>query len=92
MTDDGPDESDELLKAVGERIKTLRQTIYPTQDAFAAATGMSQRYISRLESGRQNLNLRSISRIALTFGIPMSELLEGIDADPATLNIRPYRQ
>lgn len=82
--------NDALLIAVGERIRTLREVKDMAPKDFAAAAGFSLSYLWRLESGQQNLNLRSISRIALALGEPMTALLEGIEPDPATIGTRAY--
>ena len=87
-----PDETtnDSLLAAVGLRIRNLRELKRITPKDFAKAAGFSLSYLWRLESGQQNLSLKSISRIAIALGEPMTALLEGIDPDPATVEARPY--
>lgn len=90
MKDTGQNTRDPLLGAVGERIKTLRELKRISPKDFAAAAGFSLSYLWRLESGQQNLNLKSISRIAIALHEPMSALLEGIEPNPATLEVRPY--
>ena len=79
-----------LLAAVGDRIRTLRQLKRIEPKNFAAAAGFSLSYLWRLESGQQNLSLKSISRIAIALGEPMSAILEGIEPDPKTVEVRPY--
>lgn len=95
MADDeekGPKHRDPLLVAVGARVRELRLAKGLAPVTFAAAANFSLPYLWRLEGGLQNLNLRSISRIALALGEPMTALLEGIEADPATLEKRGYGQ
>jgi len=72
------------------RIRNLRDLKRISATDFAKAAGFSLSYLWRLEGGQQNLNLKSISRVALALGEPMTALLEGIEADPATLEPRPY--
>lgn len=87
----GPDAGDDpLLVAVGSRIRDLRVGVGLTPKDFAARAGFTLSYLWRLEGGRQNLSLRSISRIALALGVPMAALLDGVDADPRTLGSRPW--
>lgn len=90
MTQIGDAPNKTLLGAVGNRIRTLRELKRMEPKDFAEAAGFSLSYLWRLESGQQNLNLKSISRIAIALGEPMSALLEGIDPDPDTLEPRPY--
>ena len=86
------DKRDPLLEAVGERIRKLREEKDIAPADFARAAGFSLQYLWRLQSGQQNLSLRSISRVAIALGVPMSALLEDIDPDPDTIGTRPYRQ
>ena len=81
---------DPLLVAVGARIKGLREADRVTPADFARAAGVSLQYLWRVETGQQNLNLTSVSRFALALGRPMAALLDGIDAEPATLGKRAY--
>jgi transcriptional regulator with XRE-family HTH domain len=90
MPDADQHTNDNLLAAVGLRIKNLRELKQITPKDFAKAAGFSLSYLWRLESGQQNLNLKSISRIAIALGEPMTALLEGIEPDPATIEVRPY--
>lgn len=53
---------------------------------------MSNNYAWRVEAGRQNLNLKTLSRIAFALGMTMSDLLNGIEADPTTIGTRPYHK
>jgi transcriptional regulator with XRE-family HTH domain len=86
------DSCDDLFRAVGERIRELREKAGLSQQDFARAAGMSSKYAWRVEDGRQNLSLRTMSRIALALSVPMSALLEGIEADPQSLVNREYRR
>ncbi len=91
MEDEGEESrTDPLLKAVGERITEIRAAKGLKTADLAKAAGVSPAYMWRVEAGRQNLSLRSLSRLALALGIPMASLLKGIDADPATIGTRPY--
>ncbi|MDE1918559.1 MAG: helix-turn-helix domain-containing protein [Sphingomonadales bacterium] len=92
MSDDDIKQNDPLLMAVGKRIQDLREAKHIEQKDFAKAAGFSLSYLWRLEGGQQNINLRTISRVALALGEPMSALLSGIEADPATLEKRPYNR
>lgn len=81
---------DPLLQAVGGRIKALREERRMAPADFARAAGFSLPYLWRLEGGQQNVSLRTISRVALALEVEMAALLQGIAADPATLEKRPY--
>ena len=90
MTDTNLEADEPLLTAVGLRIKELRLASGHSQQSFAEAAGMSNNYAWRVESGRQNLNLKTLSRISLALGVTMADLLNGVAADPSTIGTRPY--
>jgi len=92
MTKDMKDANELLLQAVGYRIRDIRIASGHSQQSFSQAAGMSNNYVWRVEAGRQNLNLKTLSRIALALGVDMSDLLTGIDADPKTIGTRPYQK
>lgn len=90
MTDTNLEADEPLLIAVGLRIKELRLASGHSQQSFAEAAGMSNNYAWRVESGRQNLNLKTLSRISIALGVTMADLLSGVAADPSTIGTRPY--
>jgi len=90
MTDTNLEADEPLLTAVGLRIKELRLASGHSQQSFAEAAGMSNNYAWRVESGRQNLNLKTLSRISIALGVTMADLLNGVAADPSTIGTRPY--
>jgi len=92
MTNEIKEVNEPLLQAVGQRIRQLRIASGHSQQSFSEAAGMSNNYAWRVEAGRQNLNLKTLSRIAIALGITMSDLLKGIDADPTTIGTRPYQK
>lgn len=92
MTNDTKEVNEPLLQAVGLRIRELRVASGHSQQSFSEAAGMSNNYAWRVEAGRQNLNLKTLSRIAIVLDLTMSDLLKGIDADPKTIGTRPYQK
>ncbi|WP_406240094.1 helix-turn-helix domain-containing protein (plasmid) [Acetobacter orientalis] len=92
MTEDNLEADDSLLTVVGIRIKRIRVETGFSQQEFAKAAGMSNNYAWRVEAGRQNMSLKTLSRIAIALNISMADLLDGIDSDPATIGTRPYNR
>lgn len=92
MTNGTKDVDEPLLQAVGVRIRELRIASGHSQQSFSEAAGMSNNYAWRVEAGRQNLNLKTLSRIAIALDVTMSDLLMGIDSDPQTIGTRPYHK
>ncbi len=66
----------EQEKALGRRIKRLREEYGMTLDQLESASGVSKGYLSQLERGeRTNPGLDLVRRIAGGFDISVSELL-----------------
>jgi len=81
---------DPLLVAVGRRIRETREAAGMTFGDLATAAGVSRGYVYRMEAGKQNASVRSLSRFAVALSTSMSRLLDGVEADPATLGTRSY--
>ena len=47
-----------------------------SQVRLAQLTGLSQTWISRLENGEENPSLETLKRLALAFGVGLTNLLE----------------
>lgn len=68
----------DILERFGQRVRALRKEQGYSQEAFAAACELDRTYIGGIERGERNLALRSIEKIALTLGISLSQLMEGV--------------
>ena len=64
------------FKNIGKRVKASRIQRHMTQAELAEKTGMSDVYISRIESGVRSPSLVSLLKIALVFGISLNSLVE----------------
>ncbi len=62
-------------RAVGIAVKTRRQELKLTQEALANDTGLHQRWISNVETGKRNPSYASLRRLAEGLGLSGSELL-----------------
>lgn len=62
----------------GMRIKYLRGLKGWSQEDLALNSNINKNYISDLERGRRNPTLVVMERIAIAFGISLSELTKGI--------------
>lgn len=59
----------ELTKRVARRIAAHRRTLGLTQEDLAGRLGIALKNLQRLESGRQNLTLNTIARVAAALDI-----------------------
>lgn len=70
-----------VTKELGERIKKLRKETGLSQEKFALKIDMDRTYFATVESGKRNISLQNIEKIAKGFNITISELFEGIGDD-----------
>lgn len=70
-----------IAKQLGERIKELRKKAGLSQEKFALKIDMDRTYFATVESGKRNISLQNIERIAKGLDVSISELFEGIGGD-----------
>jgi transcriptional regulator with XRE-family HTH domain len=58
-----------LRRRVGRRVADLRIAAGITQDELAGQLGVSLRYVQRVEAGRENLSLSSLSTLAKALAV-----------------------
>ena len=68
------------IKEMAERIRELRQITGLTAEEMATRTGLSVEEYLACESGNRNLNVAFLYHCTLSFGVDMSDLLEGRSA------------
>lgn len=76
---------DPIATAIGYRIEQERMARNLTREALAAAAGLDVRHVWRIETGRGNVQVRSVLPIARGLGITLAQLVEGLEgliADP----------
>jgi transcriptional regulator with XRE-family HTH domain len=69
----------QVLLALGKRLRELRAERNISQEAFADLCGLHRTAMSLLERGKRVPSLRTLLTLSQGFGIPLSELLEDID-------------
>ena len=72
--------------ALGLAVKIRRQELSRTQEQLANDSGLHQRWISNVETGKRNPSYASLRRLADALGLTTSELIaaaEGIERDGA---------
>jgi transcriptional regulator with XRE-family HTH domain len=83
--------SDRFYSAVGERIREARLRAGLSQDEVARRGRLNRFFVSRVETGAENLSLQSLGRFALALGVTPAQLLEGVEADEGLLAPRPRK-
>ena len=67
-----------ITKKFGERVRELRTQKNMSQEKFALYIDMDRTYFASVESGKRNISLENISKIADGFGITLEELFKGM--------------
>lgn len=62
----------------GQRIKELRTTTGLSQEKFALQIEMDRTYYASVESGKRNISIINIKKIADGLGVSLSKLFEGL--------------
>ena len=62
----------------GKRIKELRKQTGLSQEKFAFKIGLDRTYYASIESGKRNVSLKNIEKIASGFDISISQLFIGV--------------
>jgi transcriptional regulator with XRE-family HTH domain len=62
----------------GQRIRELRQKTGLSQEKFALMIGMDRTYFSSVESGKRNISLLNIKKIADGLEITVDKLFENL--------------
>ena len=65
--------------AFGTALKTLRNDLGISQEQFALRIGMDRTYYASVESGKRNLSIQNIQKIAKGFNVSLAQLFEFVD-------------
>ena len=71
---------EETRKKIGSRIKELRvEKLKVSQEDFARSLNVDRTYLSRVESGKQNITMNTLSEICDKLGISLKEFFSVFD-------------
>src|SRR4051795_6589000 len=87
-TDDGPP-LDDVLEAVGPRLRALRRQRGATLAQLSEATGISVSTLSRLESGDRRPTLELLLPLARAHQVPLDELVGAPPTGDPRGHLRP---
>lgn len=68
----------DIRKALGLRIKELRDERSIPQRTFVESSGLDRSYLAAIENGEINVGIKTVERIAKGFSISVEELFRGI--------------
>jgi transcriptional regulator with XRE-family HTH domain len=84
--------TEDVLGAVGARLKTLRVQRNVTLTDLSAETGISVSTLSRLESGQRRPNLELLLPLARAYGVPLDELVGAPATGDPRIHLRPMKR
>ena len=68
-----------IQRIFGECVRSFRTETGLSQEKFALTIGMDRSYYASVESGKRNISIANIEKIAEGLHIPMSELFAAVD-------------
>jgi XRE family aerobic/anaerobic benzoate catabolism transcriptional regulator len=71
---------DDYLNRLGERVREERARRGMTRKILARDSGLSERYLAQLESGKGNLSVKLLRRVAEALNLPLARLV-GCEAE-----------
>jgi DNA-binding XRE family transcriptional regulator len=83
------DDLDQVLTAVGPRLRALRQQRDVTLADLSKTTGISVSTLSRLESGQRRPNLELLLPLAKAHKVPLDELVGAPPTGDPRVHMRP---
>ncbi len=76
------------LVELAQRIRKLRLDRRLTLEQVASQTGLTRSWLSKVENFRVTPSLTALGEIAVALGVPISQLVEGLDAKPQMVVVR----
>lgn len=69
-----------LQKAIGKRVKELRIITFEwSQEQLAEKLGWDRTFVSRVETGQQNITIQKLNELCNVFGITLSEFFKNFN-------------
>jgi transcriptional regulator with XRE-family HTH domain len=76
------------LVELAQRIKNLRLDKRMTLEQVASKTGLTRSWLSKVENFRVTPSLSALGQIAFALGVPIAQLVDGLDDKPELIVIR----
>ncbi len=83
-----PNAEDEFLEQLGQRVRTMRALRGMSRKVLAKTSGISERYIAQLESGKGNVSIVLLRRVSAAMGAHVEDLIPTADTTPDWLVVR----
>src|ERR1700751_2228202 len=86
------DPESSFLEQLGQRVRTMRALRGMSRKLLAKVSGISERYIAQLESGKGNVSIVLLRRVSNAMGAHLEDLIPSGDAAPNWPVIRDLRR
>lgn len=84
--------TEDVLDAVGPRLRALRRDRGITLADLAATTGVSESTLSRLESGQRRATLELLLPLARTYDVPLDDLVGAPRTGDPRIHLKPIER
>ena len=71
--------SKQLTQHFGDAVRAVRQDLGISQEELASRCGLHRTYLAGVEHGTRNPSLKSIGKIAIGLGLPVSTLFRRME-------------
>ncbi|ANZ40956.1 XRE family transcriptional regulator [Lentzea guizhouensis] len=85
-------DTDEVLDAVGPRLRALRKHRGITLAELSTTTGISESTLSRLESGQRKATLELLLPLARTYNVPLDDLVGAPRTGDPRIHLTPIHR
>src|SRR5215813_8670994 len=79
---ESPDAESRFLEQLGQRVRTMRALRGMSRKMLAKVSGISERYIAQLESGKGNVSIVLLRRVSSAMGAHLEDLIPASDPAP----------
>src|SRR3989440_6592849 len=85
---ENPDSETGFLEQLGQRVRTMRALHGMSRKVLAKVSGISERYIAQLESGKGNVSIVRLRRVSNAMGAHLEDLIPATEPAPDWAVIR----
>src|ERR1700687_5448958 len=79
---ENPDSEAGFLEQLGQRVRTMRALHGMSRKVLAKVSGISERYIAQLESGKGNVSIVLLRRVSNAMGAHLEDLIPATEPSP----------
>src|ERR1700686_3667796 len=77
-----PDPETSFLEQLGQRVRTMRARAGMSRKTLAKVSGISERYIAQLESGKGNVSIVLLRRVSTAIDAHLEDLIPSAEPAP----------